>query len=156
MLLLDEGEGEGAAALLAESVALRRALDDRFVLTNSLHTSGDAARRQGDLRGALAFFSEALLLRQELGDRRGIARCLESLAAVALAYGEAARAGRLLGAAATLRAAIGLPALPTDQADIEATLRGVEVALGPAAGEAHAAGAALPLPAVIAEARAIG
>jgi hypothetical protein len=156
MLLLEEGQVAHAAALLAESVALRRALGDRVVLTNSLHTSGEAARQQGDLRGALAFFGEALMLRQDQGDRRGIARCLESLAPIAVAYGEPARAGRLLGAAANLRATIGVAGLPTERADVEATTRGVRAALGPEAEAAHAAGAALPLEEVIAEALAIG
>ena len=151
MLLLAEGETGRAAALLAESVALRRALDDRVVLTNSLHTSGDVARRQGDLQGARAFYAEALVLRQEQGDRRGIARCLEGLAGVALANGESARPGRQLGAAAALRAAIGVAGMPSDRADVADTARGVRAALGATADEPHAAGAALPLAAVIAE-----
>jgi hypothetical protein len=64
------------------------------------------------LEEAKQAFAESLALRRAVGDRRGTAHSLETGAELA---GDAARAGRLLSAAAQVRSGIGAPAPILDQ-----------------------------------------
>ena len=73
-----------------------------FCLARVVRSLGQHAR-------AMALFQESLAIRREQGDRRGIAECFEALAMVADAQRKPAVAACLLGAADTLRAAIGAP-----------------------------------------------
>jgi|CXWL01.1.fsa_nt_gi non-specific serine/threonine protein kinase len=107
----------------------------------ALNLHGEVARRQGDLASARRDLAEALAIHRSLGDRWRLASVLEALAATTLAAGAAdaaqspaptpsgergipaAIAGRLLGAADALRATLGAPVPPIEQAAVAATRR---------------------------------
>ena len=72
-----------ARPLLEQSLALSRALDDRWGLARVLNNLGCLAIEQGDYPAARTLFEESLALWRELGDRRGAAGLLGNLALVA-------------------------------------------------------------------------
>jgi hypothetical protein len=117
---------------------------------------GNVARRKGQLVHAEARYREALALAQEFDDPWAIAISLEGLAMDAAASGgagDAPRAGRLRGAAAALRDAIGAPLPPTERTEMEAALEPARATLGEQAWQtALATGRALSLEQAIHEA----
>jgi hypothetical protein len=112
---------------------------------------GDVAAARGDLRGARARYAAGLAGLRESGDRWGLSLLLDATAALAAARAQPGRALRLAGAAAALRAAIGLTRSPADDARAERRLRAARAALGgAAAAAAWAAGRAMSLEAATA------
>jgi hypothetical protein len=82
-----------------------------------------------------------------------MAGCLEGLAAVLCTLGQLERGVRLFGAAAALRAAVGLPQSPAKRATCERDVVSARTAMGDDAfAAAWAAGQELSLEQVIAEA----
>jgi tetratricopeptide (TPR) repeat protein len=103
-LALLEGDLEAAESLF------RQARDDFFEREpGSVHAGwfaeglAESLRRRGTTDEADRFFREAMLIYQKLGAQDGVAECLDGLAAVAAPRGEQERAGRLVGAAESLR-----------------------------------------------------
>ncbi len=106
-----------------ESRALWEDIGDRVFM--QLPTSGlaDVARQTGDFDRASAMYREMIGRWQQAGNMGAIARCLECLAFIVVARGETDpdrerlwhHAGRLLGAAETLREASGVPMMPEEQ-----------------------------------------
>ena len=84
-----------ATALLEESLALYRSLDDRRGVASALQTLGSIARERGRYARAVALHEESLALQRELGDAEGIARSLDGLGFVAWLQQEYERAGAL-------------------------------------------------------------
>ena len=82
---------------------------------------------------ASASYRESLSLCRDMEDRQNAARCLQGLAAIAVAGGDAGRATRLAGAAAALRAAIGVHRSVSRGARFEKTVDAARAALGDAA-----------------------
>jgi predicted ATPase/DNA-binding SARP family transcriptional activator len=89
-----QGDYGAARALLEESLAIFRELDNKEDIALSLRGLGNVAREQGDYGAAQALAEESLAIQRELGDKRGIASSLWTLARVAHALGDcgAARA----------------------------------------------------------------
>jgi tetratricopeptide (TPR) repeat protein len=81
-----------AEALLTESLALYRELDDRRGIAEVTDTLGDLAHFRGDQETARALHERNLALRRELGDRWGMAMSLNSLGWIALAQNDHRRA----------------------------------------------------------------
>ena len=145
----EQGDQRHATTLLEESVALARPTGYARAAGPALHLLGRVARSLGQHGRATTLFRESLTIRREQGDRRGIAECFEGLASAADAGRKPADAARLLGAADTLRAAIGAP-LPGGAASArEQTVAGLKRRLGSRYGELHAEGAGLPLNAAL-------
>jgi non-specific serine/threonine protein kinase len=139
------GDPARATALLDQSRALWVELGEQRGLGSVLCGLGRVAGRRGDAERALVWLRESLRRRQRLGDRSGIAESLEGWAAV-VAPGQPARATRLLGAAAALRAATGAPLPPIERPGHETTMQLVRAALGEAAfGAAWADGQGMPM-----------
>jgi len=150
---LDQCDYPRAAAVIEESLALLREQEDRWTIPLALNNLGDVARYQGDLERATALYTQSLTLYREMGNDADVGECLEGLAGVADAQGQAQRAARLLGATAALRATLRVPLPVADRAANERLVAATREALGDAAfGAAWAAGQALPLEQVIAEA----
>lgn len=148
------GDYAAAGALHAESLEIRRMLGDQRGMAISLGNLGLVAYQQGDYTEAGALHAESLTIRRTLGDAT-IPESLEGLAAVAGARGEAERAARLLGAAATLREAISLRQFADERADQDAWVARVRTGLDAATWDAAwQAGAALSRELAIAEALA--
>lgn len=134
-------------------------LQDAFVAALAGPTSGigylvslgDVAAEQGDRESARAWYLEALQIAQELDERARVPRLLENLAIIAALDGNAARALRLAGAAATIRDDIDVAITPAQHARIDGALGAVQWGLGQTARDsAWAAGRAMPIDEAIA------
>jgi hypothetical protein len=122
-------------------VTLFRDIGDTYGLAMALRILGIVVHAQGDVTHATALHEESLALRRALGDLHGIAECLEGLADVAVAQQHLHQAAQLLGAAEALRAKIGAPLSPREQAKVAQHVSTVRARLGDAAfGAAWAAG----------------
>jgi tetratricopeptide (TPR) repeat protein len=98
-----EGDLKQAWACYERALGLERELGASVGIAAALAGLGDVARGQGDYMQAVAYYADGLLQfhGHEAWNERAV--CLEGLAAVAWAGGDAARAARLCGAAATAR-----------------------------------------------------
>jgi Tetratricopeptide repeat len=97
-----------AFALLDESLAIARGIDDRLGEAVALNHLGWARLLVDDPDGARAAFIEQLLISSTFGHEEGFAYGLEGMSAVAAATGDVERAGLLFGAAETVRLRKGL------------------------------------------------
>ncbi len=125
-----QSDHAAARSLYAESLAIRRTLGDRSGIATSLLNLGLAASDQGDHGSAQVLFAESLVAFQELGYRRGLADALEALAYVGATPADPARAARIWGAAACLRALIGAPLPPNERARYDGRVATARAALG--------------------------
>jgi non-specific serine/threonine protein kinase len=149
------GDHERAIAYLEDSLARYRALGSRLGSGRVLIHLGRTLAEGGEVERALPLLREALFLSQEAGNRWYLAESLEALADAA-GTGDAARAARLLGAAAALREAIGAPVPPADRARHQRDLDALRANLGETAfAAAWASGRALTPGEVAAEAAAV-
>jgi tetratricopeptide (TPR) repeat protein len=152
----DQGDYGRAGALVEESLALFRERGDDGGMANACYLLGELARLEGDVARATAQFEQGLILSGKSGSKLVIAYCLEGFAVLA-AEERPARAARLFGAAAGLRAAVGNPLPPADRNTVERAIAGVRAALGESEfGAVWAAGESLPLEEAIADARSYG
>lgn len=114
-LMCSQGEFAQAEALLGESLAIRRRLRNRQDIALTLSGLSRLRRQQHDYSEAKVLLAECLTLYRQLGDRLNVTVALEEWALLALATKETERAGRLFGAAASLRLLLGHPPLPADK-----------------------------------------
>jgi tetratricopeptide (TPR) repeat protein len=109
---LDQGDLERATACCEESLTFARRTGADYAAGFALAGLADVARRRGNLARAEVLGREKLQIWRRLGVSGYLAWGLENLALTAAAGGEgarAARAARLLGAAARLRERVGAP-----------------------------------------------
>jgi len=140
-----EGDLPAARAELEQSLALFATVGDKLGLGYAHNVLGAVSLDTGDLATAARSFAESLRLRRELSDRRGVTETLEGLAEAAAASAPAepslARVGAvLLGAAETLRAAIGAIPEPAQRARLDRAQATLTRLLGPNAVDAFATG----------------
>jgi tetratricopeptide (TPR) repeat protein len=141
-----QGDDEAARLLYEESLALRREIGDKRGIVTVLNNLGRIARDQEDHDHAAPLYAESLTILRTLGDRVRLAECLEGIAGVAWERKHPERAARLFAAAAALRAAIGAPLPPNEQATIEQEVIALRTALGGTTFDVAAAtGQAMPL-----------
>ncbi len=95
-ILIEHGEFERAAPLLAESSMLFRTRGNRYRMADSLGTAGRLALLQGDLPKAHALLHEAVTLAKELKYQRLLGESQSVLGLVALYRGDVPVARRLL------------------------------------------------------------
>jgi tetratricopeptide (TPR) repeat protein len=139
------GDHPQAGKLMEEALALRRRLGDPWGIADSLSNLGLIAQEQGDGARAASLYAESLAFYRKVGDRVRVAMSLEALARLAATRTAPEGAVRLLGAAASLRDAIGTPLPPADRAALDQTLAALRAALGEDRfGPAWAAGQMLP------------
>jgi tetratricopeptide (TPR) repeat protein len=142
----DLGDYLKARDLLQESLIIRRQLGDKAGLAFSLNTLADVVLDEGDYTAARPLLDESLALNRELGDQTAIAYLLEDYAGLAAAEAQPERALRLAGFAAGLRAAIGAPLPPAEQARVDRMLAPARRALEESvAAAAWSEGRAMPL-----------
>ena len=104
-LLSTQGDQERASSLYQQSLPLMQQTHNRGALGLFQINVGDLYHRYGEEQLAQASYREGLRLWQEMQQveqRLGIVRGLAGLAEMAAAQGQAARAGRLFGAASRL------------------------------------------------------
>ena len=99
VVLLFQGDHEGAERLCEQARQLCEAHGDRLALGTILVISAMVATAAGDLTSAAEYAGRSLGLRRDLGDTQGIASTLERLAWLTSVTGDHERAARLLGAA---------------------------------------------------------
>ena len=91
-----------------ESLAFTLRQKDQLGATIALHHCGWAHLFLGDVPAATAEFEDALVRSRDVGHNEGVAYGLEALTAIAAQTGDVVRAGRLFGAALSLREQTGL------------------------------------------------
>jgi predicted ATPase len=146
------GDHNRARVLYAESLAIYQALGSPVGLAETRLGWGQLEQAEGDVARAEAHYRASLAGFEHLG-HSGAVECLERLAELALRRHQPARAARLLGAAAALRAALDEPVPPAARPAIERTSKASRVMLGEAAfAAAWAAGQVMPRARAVAEA----
>lgn len=155
-LFRSRDDDEQAAEHYRAAVAILRGVGDGWLLALPLRNLARDARRRGDATAAVALYRESLALPRGNAERWYISRGLEELAIVLADRGSWRRAGRLLGAAAALRQAVGAALMPPYQADHDQAAAQVRQALGPSSfEEVWAIGRAMSLDEVFADALAL-
>jgi non-specific serine/threonine protein kinase len=154
--VMDAGDPERGEAWIEEGLALHREFGNKEGLGNHLSDLAVISHHAGDLRTATERYAESLRWLWESGDAWYLASPLEGLAALVLDYDQAGDAARLLGSAAALRDRSGAAVWPAERARLERTESAARRALGDDAYLREvAAGRAMPLPDVVAEATAL-
>jgi tetratricopeptide (TPR) repeat protein len=136
LVLRDLGETAEARSLLEQGLQIGREIGDRWSVANTLSSLGDVALSQNDLAAARGFLLESLTIGRELNDRHGLTFLLEYFAVLAAKRQRPETAETLVGAASALRAALGAPLSPTEQARLDASLADASARLGTAARDA--------------------
>jgi non-specific serine/threonine protein kinase len=111
-----EGDHERATALSEEAAELYRERGSRSGLKYALYILGWAALLREDHEQAKALLEENLVLCKDIGAKVIGSLSAEGLACSAASRGEARRAARLFGVAATLREAVGYQQPPRERA----------------------------------------
>jgi predicted ATPase/DNA-binding CsgD family transcriptional regulator len=111
------GDPDGARRRYLEALPILREIDSRPETARCLAGLGRIAMDQGSLAQARDYFSDSVRLSHATGSRIGVARGLEAFAALAVLEGSSKRALQLIAAAAALREAANLPALPGARTD---------------------------------------
>jgi tetratricopeptide (TPR) repeat protein len=147
-----QDDPDRATALLEEAVERFAAIGVRRGAHWAVTTLGQVSLQRGDLPRARRWFAESLTLGQVVADHRQILASFEGAAATlsAVSGGESMTTSRaaaqILGAAGMLRAELGQPIPPREQAIVEQAESAARAGLGGAAFEAaRAEGAALSL-----------
>jgi non-specific serine/threonine protein kinase len=147
------GEAEAAEALVREALTVQRAAQDAWGVGHSLAFLGLFACERGDGAGAATYVAESLTNRLAVGAWRYLPWALENVALFAWTTGRPVAASRLFGAAANLSERIGSPGHEPERSAYMRAIERVRAALGESAFEAAwAAGQALPLEEIVAEA----
>ena len=95
-ILIEHGEFERAAPLLAESIRLSQARGSRYRIADSLATAGRLALLQGNAERACVLLYEAVTIGRSLNLRRMLGESQSVLALATLYCGDAPAARRLL------------------------------------------------------------
>lgn len=96
----------------------------------SLGNLGNVMKSQSDYETARILYTDCLTLLQEMGNKRNIAYALEAVAFLANMQRQSEPAARLMGAAQTLRAAIGSPLPTAEQDEYDRNLAAARTTLG--------------------------
>ncbi|HEY2473349.1 MAG TPA: tetratricopeptide repeat protein [Candidatus Cybelea sp.] len=120
----------GAEDLFNECLRIQQAAHDTGSMYYSLVNLGGVAHKRRDYDLALARFCEALDLLETMPNKSALAAALDGIAATIAALGDPSRGARLMGAADTLRRAIGSAVFPSERADHEAELAAIRAQLG--------------------------
>jgi predicted ATPase len=155
ILACQRAHDEQATSLSEQSLALHREIGNRFGLSEALYNRGQIAYAQQDYAAAATYYTESLALKAQLGDQRGLVHSFKAFAALAMTPpSQPERAARLLGAAETLRRAIGISTMAASRQQDEMMIRTLQTDLGESAfARAWAAGAAMELTQAVAYAR---
>ncbi|WP_181727340.1 BTAD domain-containing putative transcriptional regulator [Streptomyces sp. PT12] len=126
-----QGRLDAAEAHLRPWLGWLGGVEGRAGVAFLLAELGFVAELRGDAAGALRLQGEGYAAARRLGDPRAVALALEGLAGARARAGEAAHAARLLGAAHSLRSAVGAPLPPGERADVDRVEAAARAALAP-------------------------
>jgi len=102
-----ESDRTEARQLYEQSLALYRALGDRWGTANALVGLGEVAGNLGAFAETKQLYEESLAIRRALGDQRGIASSLMCLSSAAVFMGAFEQAERLMRKSVAIRQGIG-------------------------------------------------
>ena len=130
-IAMEQEDYDRANALLEETLGIwREAGDDWGIAVGQFHL-GNIAYYQGHHHRAATLYKASIELLQERGgDKHESGRIMQALARLVLAQGRPEQAAQLLGAAGTLREAIGVTLAPVERADHDRTVATAREALG--------------------------
>jgi predicted ATPase/DNA-binding CsgD family transcriptional regulator len=123
-------EGVVAIPRIEEALALARDLGDASMVVTGLNALGHALLDVGDSRRAALVVAESLDLAHNRGNVDDVIDALEGLARLGAAIGRPKSAGRLFGATAAMRDAVGVPLSPSEIAYLEPTIDMLRNTLG--------------------------
>jgi predicted ATPase/DNA-binding CsgD family transcriptional regulator len=123
-------EYDPAISLLEQALELNRLRGDKWGTGTLLGSLGWVALRQGNFKRMREMLGESLAVRTEIGDKGGIAWCLEKLAEAKNDQRQFDEAAKIFGHAESVRAPIRSVIDPTDQADYNRIVSGLQSALG--------------------------
>lgn len=150
----DRGPGE-AELLFREGLATFETSGDRWGVAYASNYLATLRRGAGDHAGAIELSARAVGLLEELGDRFYLVFAVEDLGRGLAGTGRSVTAARLFGAAESIRRTTGTLLSPGAREDYNATLAGLERAIGESAcGLARDEGARMSLTALLDEATA--
>jgi class 3 adenylate cyclase/tetratricopeptide (TPR) repeat protein len=129
-LLSEHGNIAEATTCLNQSLDILRQVGDRWGVANTLTSLGDTAVEAGDHDTACRFFTESIAINRELGDRLALAHLFEALGCLAVIQDRPEHALRLVGAAASLRSALGAPLSPSEASRLNERLAPTRAQLG--------------------------
>lgn len=156
LLAWSRGETGEAMRLFADSLDRFRGLAYPWAVACASWGLGSIEAHCGDMKSAKIHAAEALDENTKLDDRRGQAQCLELAAQIAQGDGLDETAGRLLGAATSIRNGLAAPGTGVEVRARASSERSVRQALGDGrADRAFRAGSALPISTVLALARRV-
>jgi class 3 adenylate cyclase/tetratricopeptide (TPR) repeat protein len=125
-----QGDTAEARQHLEQALAIFRTIGDRWAIANILTGLGDVAVEEQQHDTACRYFTESIAINRELGDRLALAHLLEALSYLAVIQERAEHALRLVGAAASLRSALGAPLSPSEAARLNERLAPARAQLG--------------------------
>ncbi len=133
------GDSELAHTYYLASLRIRQEIGDRWGEGVSLNNLGNLLSEHGDIAEATACLSQSLAIFRTIGDRWAIANILTGLGDVAVEehqydtacrQNKAERALHLVGAAASLRSALGAPLSPSEASRLHERLAPARAQLG--------------------------
>jgi len=116
-----DGALTSALSALESALATAEAVGEVYLIERAALNLAMVATAMGDTLRARSLLAEGVGLAQQLGNRHHLAQALEGVAAFA-AVRDAEAALRFAGAAATVRAVIGVPLSPTERLLLERRL----------------------------------
>jgi predicted ATPase/DNA-binding SARP family transcriptional activator len=108
-----------AGILLDESLSIARQCGDQWALQEVLDSIASLKAALGDIDAAEVFQEESLRICSALGDAWSLPRTLTGFVRIAVARGQAERALRLAGAAATLRHDVGMVLMTAERVQLD-------------------------------------
>jgi predicted ATPase/class 3 adenylate cyclase len=114
VLEMEEGDLDRSEELFNRSIEMSRQIEDRWGVTISSSNLAVVVLERGNRARSQALAREALAAFFDLGDLDGVAECLETFAAIAVVIAQPVVAGRLAGAAESLREELDSPKRPID------------------------------------------
>ena len=146
LVLERQGDNSAARRYYEESIATAYELGEKNLVAYALNGLAHLLCLQDEPDEAARNYRESLLVSQEIGEKRCIAYCLEGFAKIDSRYGGATRAAHLLGAAESLRQAIGAPLIEAERDELDQDVIAARKQLGERAFEdAFAQGRAMML-----------
>lgn len=148
------GENRAARSFHEQSLTLRRKAGDRQDVAWSLLHLGSVEQSDGQVSEAIEHYRQSLMLFHELGHKRGLIDALERMASITPSPDLAAR---LLGAADSLRTAIGAARPSSNHDDQTRIINALHKRITPESFEsAYTSGRIMALPDIIALAASRG
>lgn len=103
----EQGDYAATRALIEESLAIARELQDRWGVAVALNALAVFARDRGDVPASRSLFEESLVIWRALGDASAVARALSNLANAVKTQGDHALAASLYGQALSIFRELG-------------------------------------------------